>query len=372
MQGAQTHQRLVVKLGTSVLTAGTSHLNPRRLLETAQQVATLHEQGYEVVIVSSGAMAAGREQLGNPDLGRNIPAKQMLAAIGQPLLMHTYADLFAIFGIDVAQVLLTRSDFSNRQRYLNARDTLDALLLHRVVPIINENDTTATDEIKLGDNDNLSALVANLVDADLLILLTDQPGLFTTDPRSDPNAKLINQVEHIDEALWNLAGGAGTSLGTGGMFTKVQAAQLATRSGTEVVIAQGSRPSVLLDLVGADGRSIGTWFQATSTRVESRKRWMLSEQPQGRVLVDAGAAGTLRLGGASLLPVGVVGVEGAFERGVMIGVADPDGAEIARGLANYSAADLEHIAGLHSDAIAERLGYTYGDEVIHRDHLVLV
>jgi glutamate 5-kinase len=366
------YKRLVVKLGTSVLTAGTPHLSPRRLLEIVRQVARLHERGVEVIIATSGSIAAGRDQLGNPDLGRNIPAKQMLAAVGQPRLMHTYADLFAIFDIDVAQILLTRSDFSNRQRYLNARDTLGALLAQRVIPIVNENDTIATDEIKLGDNDNLSALVANLIDADLLAMLTDQPGLFTGDPRTDPQAELIHAVEAIDDVLWEAAGGAGTALGTGGMVTKLQAAQLAVRSGVTVVIAQGTRPDVLLELVGPDGEATGTWFHPATSHIESRKRWMLSEQPQGRVKVDAGAARTLRQGGASLLPVGMVGVEGEFERGVVVSVTGPDGHEIARGLANYSADELSRICRAHSTEIAARLGYTAGDEVIHRDHLVLV
>lgn len=365
-------KRLVVKVGTSVLTAGTPHLSPRRMLGIVQQIAELHERGMEIVLVTSGAIAAGREVLGNPDLGRNIPAKQMLAAVGQPRLMHTYSDLFTVFGLNVAQVLLTASDFRNRQRYLNARDTLLALLQQRVVPIVNENDTTATEEIKLGDNDNLSALVANLIDADLLILLTDQPGLFTTDPRSDPHARLINAIEQIDESLWASAGGSGTELGTGGMVTKLQAARLATRSGTVVVIAQGTRPNVLLDLVGPAGREIGTWFQAQGTHMDSRKRWILSEQPQGSVHVDAGAAATLRRGGASLLPVGVVAVEGQFERGVVISVMGPEGQEVARGVAAYSAADIARLLGAHSHEIVARLGYTYGDEIIHRDHLVLL
>lgn len=365
-------KRLVVKLGTSVLTAGTPHISPRRLLEIARQIAWLHERGVEIIIVTSGAIAAGRDQLGNPDLGRNIPAKQMLAAVGQPRLMHTYADLFAIFNVDVAQILLTRSDFSNRQRYLNARDTLGALLAQRVIPIVNENDTIATDEIKLGDNDNLSALVANLVDADLLVMLTDQPGLFTNDPRTHPDAELIHAVEAIDEVLWEIAGGAGTALGTGGMVTKLQAAQLAVRSGTAVVIAQGAHPDVLIELVGPDGEATGTWFQPATSHIESRKRWMLSEEPQGRVTIDAGAARRLRKGGASLLPVGMVGVEGTFERGVVVSVTGPDGHEIARGLANYSADELARICRAHSTEIAARLGYTAGDEVIHRDHLVLV
>jgi glutamate 5-kinase len=364
-------KRLVVKLGTSSLTGGTAHLQPRRLLEIAQQVATLYERGVEVIVVSSGAMAAGLELLDEPDLGRNIPAKQMLAAIGQPYLMHIYTDLFAIFGLHVAQVLLTSSDFRNRQRYLNARDTLGALLAQCVVPIVNENDTTATDEIKVGDNDTLSAMVANLVDADLLALLTDQPGLFTTDPRTDPNAQLISTVESIDDDLWNSAGGAG-SQGTGGMVTKLRAAQLATRSGTTVVIAQGSRPDVLLDLAGPDGRAIGTWFQPTATHMESRKRWMLSEPPQGVLRVDQGAAAILRRGAASLLPVGITEVEGEFERGVIVSVVGPDGEEVLRGLVKYSARSVRKIRGLRSDQIEARLGYTYGDEVIHREDLVLV
>jgi glutamate 5-kinase len=269
MNTVNTPQRLVVKLGTSVITAGTAHPNPRRLLEIIRQVAVLHERGAEIAVVTSGAVAAGRDVLGNPDLGKNIPAKQMLAAIGQPRLMNTYADLFAIFNVHVAQVLLTRADLLNRHRYLNARDTLNALLEHRVIPVINENDTVATEEIRVGDNDNLSALVANLIDADLLVLLTDQPGLFSTDPRTDPDAKLIPVVEQIDDSVWEIAGGSGTMLGTGGMRTKIQAAQLATRSGTTVVIAQGSRPDVLLDLTGKRSADVGTWFQPSSTRVES-------------------------------------------------------------------------------------------------------
>lgn len=372
MSAPTGYQRLVVKLGTSVTTGGTAHLSPRRLLEIVQQVAALHESGLEIAIVTSGAVAAGRDVLGNPDLGKNIPAKQMLAAIGQPRLMQTYADLFAIFGLHVAQVLLTRADILNRHRYLNARDTFNALLEQRIIPVINENDTVATEEIKVGDNDNLSALVANLIDADLLVLLTDQPGLFTTNPRTDPNARLIPLVETIDDQVWEIAGGAGSMLGTGGMRTKIEAAQLATRSGTTVVIAQGSRPDVLTDLIGANGTQIGTWFQPVSTRVESFKRWLLSERPQGVVHVDGGAAKTLQGKRASLLPVGVTHIEGDFERGMVISVRNPDRGEIARGVTHYSAADLRQICGLRSDQIAARLGYTYGDEVIHRGYLVVL
>lgn len=355
-----------------MLTGGSPQIKPRRLLEIVRQVAVLHEQGIEVILVSSGAVTAGRAQLGFPDLGRNIPAKQMLSAVGQPRLMHTYADLFAIYDIQVAQVLLTRGDFSNRRRYLNARNTLEALIQQRVLAIVNENDTVAAEEIRLGDNDNLSALVANLIDADLLVMLTDQPGLFTSDPRTDPNAELISTVENIDDALLHTASGPGSGQGTGGMVTKLQAAQLATRSGTAVVIAQGSRRDVLLELVEPAGASIGTWFEPTDTHLESRKRWLLSEMPHGALHVDAGAARTLRKGGASLLPAGLVSVEGEFERGVVVKVIAPNGAEIARGLVNYGADALTRLCGVHSSEIASRLGYTAGDEVIHRDHLVLV
>ena len=365
-------KRLVVKLGTSVLTGGTSRLSPRRMLELARQVAALCESGCEVIVVSSGAMAAGREHLQNPDLGPNIPAKQMLAAVGQPRLMYAYSDIFALFEKHVAQVLLTSSDFRDRKRYLNARDTLEALLEQGVIPIVNENDTTATQEIRLGDNDSLSALVANLIDADLLALLTDQPGLFSSDPRADPDARLINRVEQIDETLWEIAGGAGSALGTGGMTTKLQAAQLATRAGTTVVIAAGARPDVLLELVGERGETIGTWFRPVGTHLESRKRWIISEAPQGALTVDAGAARSLQSGGASLLPVGLAEVAGDFDRGVIVRMLAPDGAEIGRGLVKYGAADLRRIAGCHSAEIESRLGYTYGDEVIHRDDLVLV
>lgn len=364
--------RVVVKLGTSVLTDGTQHLSQRRVLDVVEQVVALHEQGREMIIVSSGAAAAGREVLNQRELSKEIPMKQMLAAIGQPRLMHHYADMFDIFGLKVAQVLLTKHDLSNRTSYLNARDTLQSLISERIIPIINENDTVAIDEIKLGDNDNLSALVSNLIDADLLVILTDQPGLFSTDPRTDPDAKLIPVVDEINQAVISLAGGSGTPLGTGGMVTKLQAAQLATRSGTTVVIAQGSRPNVLLDVVSGHGVQVGTWFPKTVSHVESRKRWILSEVAHGTLRVDEGATKALKRGVASLLPVGVTDIDGEFKRGVVVRVVDPAENEIARGLVNYSAPDLILIRGVQSQQIVETLGYTYGDEAIHRDHLVIL
>jgi glutamate 5-kinase len=364
--------RLVVKLGTSTLTAGTPRLSPPQLVELTRQMAELRSAGHEVIVVSSGAIAAGREALNFPQLPKDIPAKQMLSAVGQPRLMALYEQLFRLYGLTVAQVLLTRADLGDRRRYLNSRNTLAALLAQKVAPIVNENDTVATEEIRVGDNDNLSALVANLVDADLLILLTDQPGLFTADPRHDPAAQLVADVSdpEIPASLWEAAGGAGDGLGTGGMLTKLQAADLARRSGTTVVIARGSDPNILTRIVAGD--SIGTRFQPTVTAVESRKRYILAgARPLACLKVDDGAARALRQGG-SLLPVGVTAVEENFERGDTVRVADANGREIARGIVNYAAADLQKIRGHRSEDIEGILGYNYGDEVIHRNDMVLL
>jgi len=363
--------RLVVKLGTSTLTAGTNRLSPPRLVDLARQLCALREAGHEVILVTSGAMASGREALDYPELPKDVPAKQMLAAIGQPRLMALYQQLFGLYGVGVAQILLTRADLANRRRYLNARNTLAALLAQRLIPIVNENDTVATEEIRVGDNDNLSALVANLVDADTLILLTDQPRLFTADPRRDSSARLVTDVTDSDipASLWEAAGGTATGLGTGGMITKLQAADLARRSGTMVVIARGGDPDILTHI--AAGEKIGTRFHPAVTAIESRKRYILAGGASGCLTVDEGAARALSRG-SSLLPVGVAGVEGDFERGDTVRVADPSGREIARGIANYSAADLSRIARRRSDEIDSLLGYNYGDEVIHRNDLVLL
>ena len=365
------YRRLVVKLGTSTLTGGATRLAPAHIVELVRQMALLGEAGCEVSLVSSGAIAAGRERLGFPALPRAIPARQMLAAVGQPRLMALYEQLFGLYGRTVAQVLLARGDISHRRSYLNARNTLRALLDQRVVPIVNENDTTATEEIRVGDNDNLSALVANLVDADLLLLLTDQPGLFTADPRRDPSAKLLPEVTgpDIPPELWEAAGRTPGQLGTGGMVTKLQAADLARRSGTTTVIARGSEAEVILRAARAE--PVGTRFPAQASLLESRKRYILSGwDGKGRIVVDEGAARALGRG-SSLLPVGVVGLTGAFERGDTVAVFDGGGRELARGLVNYHAGELARILGQHSDQIEATLGYGYGDEVIHRDHLVL-
>ncbi len=373
-QPAQTplYQNIVVKLGTSTLTGGSARLSPPRLVELVGQMAELVASGCQLVVVSSGAIAAGRERLNYPNLPKDMPAKQMLAAVGQPRLMALYEQLFSLYGLTVAQVLLTRADLSNRRRYLNSRNTLKALLAQGVIPIVNENDTVATEEIRLGDNDNLSALVSNLIEADLLVMLTDQPGLFTADPRLDPSASLISEVSasEIPEALWRAAGGSSTGLGTGGMVTKLQAADLARRSGALVVITQGGLPDVLPRL--AAGEELGTRFPPLAPAGDSRKRYFLTGgRSAGKLTVDDGAARALHKGG-SLLPVGVRHLEGRFERGDTVRVLDPTGREIARGLVNYACTDLERILGVQSDQIEAILGYAYGDEVIHRDNMVLL
>ena len=370
---SNAYTSIVVKLGTSTLTAGTSFLSPARMVELVRQVARLHDEGRKVVLVSSGAMAAGRERLAFPQLPKDIPAKQMLSAVGQPRLMALYEQLFDIYKLTVAQVLLTRTDLADRPRYLNSRNTLSALLSQGVIPIVNENDTVATEEIRLGDNDNLSALVANLIEADLLVMLTDQPGLFTADPRTDPSAALINDIvtPTIPRSVWEAVGGAAGKLGTGGMFTKLQAADLARRSGTTVVIAAGDEENVLTRL--AAGERLGTRFSPLATTLEGRKRYILAggNNLHGILTVDAGAARALRKG-SSLLPVGVTNVTGKFDCGDTVKVVNSSGSEIARGLVNYNAEDLARIAGKQSKEIEAILGIDYDDEVIHRNNLVLL
>jgi glutamate 5-kinase len=364
--------RIVIKLGTSTLTNGTSHLHPPLVIELARQIVSLQDEEHEVILVSSGAMALGREKLGFPHLPKDIPAKQMLSAIGQPRLMAFYEQIFELYGLTVAQVLLTRAALSSRRQYLNARNAFEALLAQKVIPIVNENDTIATEEIRVGDNDNLSALVANLVDADWLILLTDQPGLYTADPRTHPEAHLVEEVtgRSIPSELWQAAGDTRNGLGTGGMVTKLQAADLARRSGTTCFIARSAEPNVLLRLVA--GEKLGTRFAAIASAVESRKRYILSaRRAPGQIHVDGGAARALRHGG-SLLPVGMAAVEGAFERGDTVRVVDPEGSEIARGIVNYDSRDLVQLIRRQSDEIETILGYHFGDEVIHHNDLVLL
>lgn len=370
MEAAKNHQTVVVKLGTSTLTGGTARLSRPHMLDVIRQVVTLQREGYRMVLVSSGAIAAGRELLNYPHLDNHLPAKQMLSAVGQGYLMQVYSLLFGLYDTHIGQVLLTHDDLSHRTRYLNARDTLYTLLDYGIIPIVNENDTVAVDEIKVGDNDNLSAHIAVLLNAPWLILLTDQDGLYDRDPRGDPAAQLIAHVEQIDEQIRTLAGDSTSGLGVGGMVTKIQAAQLATRSGTRVVIANGRAPEVLIRLV--KGETLGTAFVPSVGRIESRKRWLLAERPQGTLQVDQGAVRVLREQGASLLPVGIQLIQREFERGDVVRVVDERQKPVAQGLVNYASSELARLRGHHSREIIDILGYTYGDEAIHRDNMVLV
>jgi glutamate 5-kinase len=370
------YRRIVAKLGTNLLTAGGEQLDLAVMSSLVGQVAHLHQKGAEVILVTSGAIAAGRQQLGAVKGQRDGPSRPVLAAVGQSHLMQAYDQLFTWHGIVIAQALLSRRDLADRVSYLNARNTLLGLLEQGVVPIVNENDVVAVEEIegaRIGDNDNLSALVANLVDADLLALLTDISGLYTADPRLDETAQLIRRVERIDDRIEQLAGGPSHpgERGTGGMMTKVAAAKLATASGTTVVIAAGGEKDALVRL--AQGEEIGTVFPPQVDRMESRKRWMLSRLAvRGRIIVDAGAAKALQEENKSLLPAGVKAVEGVFGRGDGVDICTADGRSIACGIVNYSSQDVEAIRGLRSDRVEETLGHEYGAEVVHRNNLVVL
>jgi len=371
---ALPYHRIVVKLGTSLLTGGSDHLNENTMSRLVAQVAQLHRQGLELLVVSSGAIAAGRYKLGLTKKLRGIPFKQVFSSVGQSRLMLTYEQLFGRHDITVAQALLTRADLSDRAGYLNARNTLLALLEFRVLCIVNENDVVAVDEIqeaRFGDNDNLSAMVANLVDADLLLLLTDTAGLYTADPRRDPDARLIPHVERIDSKVEQLAADTAGGLGIGGMMTKMEAARLATASGITVIIADGREPDVIVKL--AAGEAIGTCFWPLTDKLESRKRWMVSGlSTRGGLVVDSGAARALRKQNRSLLATGIKKVEGGFQRGDVVTIYDHKGSILGCGISNYSSTDIGTIKGAHSKKIAILLGYDYGSEVVHRNNLVVL
>ena len=369
-----SYNRVLIKLGTNLLTGGGESLSLEIMSSLVGQMARLHEKGLEVIVVSSGAISAGRQRLGPIKERKGVPFKQVLAAVGQSRLMDAYDQLFGWHQITIAQTLLTRTDLTNRLSYLNARNTLLMLLELRVVPIVNENDVVAIEEIQeaqFGDNDNLSAMVASLIDADLLILLTDTAGLFSADPNKDPEAQLIECTDRIDESIECLAGASGSKRGTGGMVTKIEAAKLATASGVAVVIANGLEPDVLTRL--AAGESIGTYFRPTTSPLESRKRWLLSQLSQGSLSIDSGAVTALRKQNKSLLPAGITRITGKFARGDVIDViSDETGEQIACGITNYDSDDIGVIKGSHSDRIAELLGYEYGTEVLHRNNLVII
>jgi len=365
------YQRLVIKLGTNLITGGKDSLARRMMSGLVDQVAQLNQRGLQTIVVSSGAVAAGKHRLGIRKKRRDTPFRQMLAAVGQGPLMQAYDDLFSAHNIIVAQTLLTKPDFLSRVGYLNARNTLLALLDLGVVPIVNENDVVFIEELRgttFGDNDNLSAMVANLVDADLLIILSDVEGLYSSNPAQNSKAKLIPRVEKINESIEKLATGTCGEKGTGGMATKIEAAKFATTSGASVVIAHGQEPDVLLRLI--DGEAIGTFFPANTSKLESRKRWMLSQLAKGKIIVDPGAKTALQKQNRSLLPAGIVKLKSRFNRGDIVHIEDIQGNCFATGITGYSSVDINKIKNHRSEKITGILGYCYGDEVIHRDNLV--
>ncbi len=365
----KNYKRWVVKVGSALLTDDGKGLNRAFIANLATQIAFLRQQNIEVVLVSSGSVAAGVNQLGLSERPELINELQAAAAVGQASLVRQYEDVFSPFDINIAQVLLTHADIANRERYLNARSTLMTLLGYGALPVVNENDTVANDEICFGDNDSLGALVTNLIEADLLVILTDQQGLYTQDPRSNPDAELLESAQADDQTLMAMASG-GSDVGRGGMVTKLSAAQIASRSGAHTMIAGGRETNILQRL--HQGESLGTLLIAKA-RVASRKQWVAGQMKvAGAFVLDAGAVSVLRSAGKSLLPVGVIRVDGEFTRGACVQCITESGEEIARGLSNYSAAEAEKIKGQSSDRIFELLGYGGESELIHRDNLVLV
>lgn len=363
--------RIVVKVGSSLVTDDGRGLDEAAIEEWSRQLAALVKDGREVIMVSSGAIAEGMKRLGWTSRPKEIHELQAAAAVGQMGLAQMYETRLRAHGLPSAQVLLTHADLADRERYLNARSTLLTLLDLGVVSVINENDTVVTDEIKFGDNDTLGALVANLVEADVLVILTDQKGLYTADPRKDPTAQFVHEARAGDPALEQMAGGAGSSIGKGGMITKILAAKRAAGSGASTVIAWGREPSVLLRL--AQGEAIGTLLVAQTGKTQARKQWMADHlQLRGAVVVDAGAARKLREDGKSLLPIGMTAVEGEFSRGEVIAVRDDQGVELARGLANYASAEARLLCRKPSGEIEALLGYMGEPEMVHRDNLVLM
>ncbi len=363
--------RWVIKIGSALLTKNGMGLNREGIARWVQQMAHLHQQGVELLLVSSGSVAEGMCRLGWQQRPHALHALQAAAAVGQMGLVQAYESAFSKYGLHTAQILLTHDDLSNRQRYLNARSTIRNLLQLGVIPVINENDTVVTEEIRFGDNDTLAALVANLVEADHLILLTDQEGLFESDPRTNPGARLLQEAEANDPSLDSMAGEAGGELGKGGMATKLRAARLAARSGTATVIASGNHEDVLLHLRA--GENIGTLLYSTQAAITARKQWLAGHlQMRGRLILDEGAVRVLKNEGRSLLAVGVTAVEGEFERGEVVVCVDKNGNEVARGLINYPSEEVRRILGQPSERIEAILGYIDEPELIHRDNMVIL
>lgn len=365
-------KRIVIKVGTSTITYANGKRNFSQIDRLAREISDLQNQGKEMILVTSGAVAVGVDRMGLPGKPKTIPGKQAAAAVGQGVLMHTYEKFFADYGQIVAQVLITKTEAIDRHRYTNTRNTFMELMRQRVIPIVNENDVVALDELKIGDNDNMSALVAGIVDADLVIILSDVDGLYTANPQTHPDAVIVPEVAEITPEIEASAGGVGSARGTGGMATKIQAAKAATSSGIHLVIASGTEKNAITRVL--QGEELGTLFVSRENRLQFRKRWLaFGAKIAGSIVVDDGCAKAIRkAGGCSILPAGVFSVQGEFLPGSTVSVIDKDAHELARGLVHYSSAELEQIKGWNSGEIANILGHKNFDEVIHRDDLVIL
>lgn len=365
-------KRIVIKVGTSTITYANGKRNFSQIDRLAREISDLQNQGKEMILVTSGAVAVGVDRMGLPGKPKTIPGKQAAAAVGQGVLMHTYEKFFADYGQIVAQVLITKTEAIDRHRYANTRNTFMELMRQRVIPIVNENDVVALDELKIGDNDNMSALVAGIVDADLVIILSDVDGLYTANPQTHPDAVIVPEVAEITPEIEASAGGVGSARGTGGMATKIQAAKAATSSGIHLVIASGTEKNAITRVL--QGEELGTLFVSRENRLQFRKRWLaFGAKIAGSIVVDDGCAKAIRkAGGCSILPAGVFAVQGEFLPGSTVSVIDKDAHELARGLVHYSSAELEQIKGCNSGEIANILGHKNFDEVIHRDDLVIL
>lgn len=365
-------KRIVIKVGTSTITYANGKRNFSQIDRLAREISDLQNQGKEMILVTSGAVAVGVDRMGLPGKPKTIPGKQAAAAVGQGVLMHTYEKFFADYGQIVAQVLITKTEAIDRHRYTNTRNTFMELMRQRVIPIVNENDVVALDELKIGDNDNMSALVAGIVDADLVIILSDVDGLYTANPQTHPDAVIVPEVAEITPEIEASAGGVGSARGTGGMATKIQAAKAATSSGIHLVIASGTEKNAITRVL--QGEELGTLFVSRENRLQFRKRWLaFGAKIAGSIVVDDGCAKAIRkAGGCSILPAGMFAVQGEFLPGSTVSVIDKDAHELARGLVHYSSAELEQIKGCNSGEIANILGHKNFDEVIHRDDLVIL
>lgn len=365
-------KRIVIKVGTSTITYANGKRNFSQIDRLAREISDLQNQGKEMILVTSGAVAVGVDRMGLPGKPKTIPGKQAAAAVGQGVLMHTYEKFFADYGQIVAQVLITKTEAIDRHRYTNTRNTFMELMRQRVIPIVNENDVVALDELKIGDNDNMSALVAGIVDADLVIILSDVDGLYTANPQTHHDAVIVPEVAEITPEIEASAGGVGSARGTGGMATKIQAAKAATSSGIHLVIASGTEKNAITRVL--QGEELGTLFVSRENRLQFRKRWLaFGAKIAGSIVVDDGCAKAIRkAGGCSILPAGVFAVQGEFLPGSTVSVIDKDAHELARGLVHYSSAELEQIKGCNSGEIANILGHKNFDEVIHRDDLVIL